>query len=347
MKKNTKVLHLFIGDKFTRALIPFLNANFSSEEHTFLGILSQAEKGELKSNNVHCFVSPLGKHLVKNIALFYKHCKNADKIIIHGSVLNHFFFLFPFFLKKTYWIIMGSELYTIPNNSGLAIKLRKFVLSRVSHHVTHIEGDSALANELLHSKAKLVYSPMYLSNTVSTAEFEITQLEDKKTINVLVGNSLSLNNNHIQIFEWLNQINDKNINVYAPLSYGNNLEYKEMVMAKGKAFFGERFFPITEFMDFESYKNFLKNIDVALFDHHRQEALGVTLTLLSLGKLVYVNPNTTSYQSLILKGIKIFDNKLILAEGLRVSREVSANKPALEKYYSTESLLDSYRKIYS
>ena len=75
--------------------------------------------------------------------------------------------------------------------------------------------------------------------------------------------------------------------------------------------------------------------------------MGITLALLSLGKIVYVNPTTTSYHSLISKGIKIFNNKLILEEGLRVNRDVIENKLVLEKYYSLESLLSSYKRLYN
>ena len=343
---QTKVLHLFIADKFTKPLIPFLNANFGLADHFFLGVLDHQSRKDFDYPNVKFLNSPLRKYFFKNLFLFYKHCKQADKIVIHGSVFNYFFLIFPFFLKKTYWIIMGSELYTIPGNNSLSIRIRKFVLSRVSHHVTHIEGDSALANQLLHSNAQLIYSPLYLSNTVNTSDFEISHLASKETLHVLVGNSLSRNNNHFQIFEWLSDLKDDNLKVYVPLSYGNDIAYRDQVIAKGRDMFKENFFPITEFMAIESYRAFLKTIDVAIFNHSRQEALGVTLTLLSLGKPVYVNPNTTSYQSLIKKGLQVFDNQLIRDFGLRQDRDVAANKLILEKYYSTDSLLNSYKIIY-
>lgn len=343
---KTKVLHLFIADKFTKPLIPFLNSNFGTEDQLFLGVLDNQSKEDFEYSNVKFLASPLRKHFFKNLFLFYTCCKNADKIVMHGSVLNHFFLFFPFFLRKTYWIIMGSELYTIPNNTSLSIRIRKFVLSRVSHHVTHIEGDSALANQILCSKAALVYSPLYLSNTVTTEDFEIKQLSQKEKLHVLVGNSLSRNNNHFQIFQWLKDLNDNNIKVFVPLSYGNDKTYQEEVIERGREIFKENFYPITEFMTMESYRAFLKNMDIAIFNHSRQEALGVTLTLLSLGKLVYVNPNTTSYQSLIKKGLKVFDNQLLRDSGLRKDRDVSPNKVILEKFYSTSSLLDSYKVIY-
>lgn len=343
---KTKVLHLFIADKFTKPLIPFLNANFGLEDHLFLGALDNQSRRDFDYPNVKLFDSPIRKYFFKNLLLFYRDCKSADKIIIHGSVFNHFFLIFPLFLKKTYWIIMGSELYTIPGNNSLSIKIRKFVLSRVSHHMTHIEGDSELANQLLNSNAKLIYSPLYLSNTVNTGYFETNHLAEKETLNVLVGNSLSRNNNHIQIFEWLMALKDDSIRVYVPLSYGNDIGYRDIVIAKGREMFKDNFFPITEFMAMDTYRDFLKNIDVAIFNHSRQEALGVTLTLLSLGKPVYVNPNTTSYRSLIKKGLQVFDNQLVRDFGLRQERDVASNKLILEKYYSIDSLLNSYKIIY-
>ena len=90
--------------------------------------------------------------------------------------------------------------------------------------------------------------------------------------------------------------------VICPLSYGNNVKYKKDVMNAGKKAFGDKFFPIEEFMTIEKYKKTLSQTDIIIFDHWRQQAMGVTLTLLSLGKIVYVNSKTTSYKSSGLHG---------------------------------------------
>ena len=133
--------------------------------------------------------------------------------------------------------------------------------------------------------------------------------------------------------------------IYCPLSYGMYDEYKAKVIAIGKKMFGDKFIVLEKFMPFEEYKKFLAGIDVIIFDHNRQEAMGVTITLMSLGKIVYVNPHTTSYESLIRRGFKLFDNNLIATDGLKIDRDVSANVLRLKEYYSKKVFDDSWIKI--
>lgn len=42
--------------------------------------------------------------------------------------------------------------------------------------------------------------------------------------------------------------------------------------------------PIVDFMDFNEYINFLSTIDIAIFNHKRQQGMGNIITLLGMGK---------------------------------------------------------------
>lgn len=222
-------------------------------------------------------------------------------------------------------------------------KINQLVFKRVKIHLSHIEGDSILANELLNSKASFHYSPMYYSNVVNTKDFSPTKINQK--VRIMIGNSNSPNNNHIGIFEKMKNYTNEIESVICPLSYGNNVKYKKDVMNAGKKAFGDKFFPIEEFMTIEKYKKTLSQTDIIIFDHWRQQAMGVTLTLLSLGKIVYVNSKTTSYKSFKKRGFQIFDNKLIFNEGPLVNRNVTVNKKLLTRYYSEKLLLSSLNNI--
>jgi c-di-GMP-related signal transduction protein len=139
-----------------------------------------------------------------------------------------------------------------------------------------------------------------------------------------------------------------NIQIYCPLSYGSYIKYKETVKQKGLELFGERFIPIERFMQFEEYKAFLETIDIAVFNHKRQEAMGVTLTLLSLGKEVYVNSSTASFQSFSQRGFQLFDNALIQTEkDSLATRNVAANGILLEKYYSKQVWETQWKQLYN
>lgn len=337
-------LHILILDKFTEPFYHYLTTVMGLKQQQFL-FVSASPLNIKPSANLFLLKSPLSRNLFCNIKTFYKLCSNADRIILHGDPLVHFFMLFPFFIKKTSWLIYGQELYSLNKRESLQNSIKKFVLSKVKNHITHIKGDSELANQRLHSKAAFIYSPMYLSNVAETNNFAPELLSEKKLLKVLVGNSTDPTNNHEAIFhKLLKQVNDIE-SIYCPLSYGMYDDYKRKVIAIGKKMFGDKFIVLEDFMPFEAYKKFLADIDVIIFDHNRQEAMGVTITLMSLGKIIYVNPNTTSYESFIRRGFKIFDNNLIAQEGLKINRDVSENVPRLQEYYSKKVFDDSWIKI--
>lgn len=335
------ILHIVEWNKFTNPLSDFLINDGRFNEHHFLIISNDSIKDEKQKT---CLKSPISKNLFYNLKTFLSLSLKSKKIILHGPVLIHFLVLFPFLFKKIYWSINGYELYTIAKDN-LYSKMMRFVFKNVKGHLTHINGDSDLANSILGSKAKCTYAPMYLSNLVETTDFDFQDISKKDKINILVGNSTDPTNNHLEIFNILENQIDKINQIFCPLSYGIFQEYKDLVIQEGIKKFDKKFVPITEFMSIKEYTNFLKNIDVAIFKHNRQQAIGVTLSLLSLGKIVYISKKTTSYNSLKERGFCIFDVDLIVKDGMNFNRNVSDNKELLQKYYSKEQLIDSYLKF--
>lgn len=346
------IVHIMVGDKFTIPLISELNKLFKPQQHHFL-VLGQANNSMAQIDNTTFLKSPFRSSILQNLTTVAKHFYKAELILMHGLPVLHYFLLFPFALKKMAWIIYGgTDLYlysgeTLNNKTVWLNRLRKFILKRVKIHLTHIEGDSKLANDFYRSKAKFIYHPVYLSNVI---ELPLEPIENKeissKKLNVLLGHSTDPSNNHIEIFEWLRGMD--NIQIYCPLSYGSYIEHKEKVKQKGLELFGERFIPIEHFMQFEEYKAFLETIDIAVFNHKRQEAMGVTLTLLSLGKEVYVNDNTTSFQSLKERGFQLFNNTLIITEKSKLAtRNVDVNVSLLKRYYSKQVWETQWKQVYN
>lgn len=338
----TKYLHIANPDKFTLPLCKYLISNKEFNNHKFLFISDQFDKDIYNSDSISFLSSPIRNELIKNLFLFYKRCNESDVIIMHNGSGSILFNIFPWFTKKIAWVINGAELYGLKKEKDNSRAI-KFVLKKAKVHLTHIEGDSNLANEKLGSKAIFHYSPVYLSNVVTTSDFKPTAIKDK--VKIMVGNSTSQNNDHITIFHKLKKFEDNIEYIICPLSYGIYLDYKDSVKVEGYKLFGDKFKPVEEFMSMDKYVDLLKDIDIAVFNHWRQEAMGVTLTLLSLGKIVYVNPRTTSYNSLVNRGFKIFDNNLLFDGGPLIQQNVVENKLLLEKNYSLENLLESINNI--
>jgi dTDP-N-acetylfucosamine:lipid II N-acetylfucosaminyltransferase len=336
------ILHLIEPNKFTTPLTNFLINDGRFKNHHFLSISSCGIEETCQKSS---FRSPISRNIFYNIKKFLILAYKADKIILHGPVMIHFLFVFPFFFKKLLWSINGYELGIICNGKGLYPKMLKFVFKNVNGHLTHVKGDSDLANAVLKSKAKYLYSAMYLSNLVDTNYFYFEDISKKQKVNVLVGNSTDPTNNHIEIFNILEEQIEDIDKIYCPLSYGIFQDYKDSIIKEGTTRFGDKFIALTDFMTIEEYTEFLKTIDVAVFNHNRQQAMGVTISLLSLGKIVYVKEGTTSYKSLKERGFAIFENALIGKHGIKCNRSVAVNKELLERYYSKEQLLESYLKL--
>ena len=154
-----------------------------------------------------------------------------------------------------------------------------------------------------------------------------------------------IENSNNQFLEF-DKLKNREINIYCPLSYGNYPEYKEKVINEGKRIFHSKFTPILKFMSREEYDKFLNKVDVVVFNHNRQEAMGVTISLLGMGKIIYMNEETTSYKSLKDRGFSVFTNEQILNDGLFKFRDVSNNLILVQSYYSPEVLKKSWEEIY-
>jgi dTDP-N-acetylfucosamine:lipid II N-acetylfucosaminyltransferase len=170
--------------------------------------------------------------------------------------------------------------------------------------ITYIKGDYELAQKWYGATGTYYECFMYPSNLYK--EYDIKP-RAHDTINIQVGNSADPTNNHIEVFEKLAIYKHKNIKVYVPLSYGGNPEYAQKIISVGNDMFGDKFIAMTDFMSFDNYLDFLADIDIAVFNHNRQQAMGNAITLLGLGKKVYIRNDVTPWEMFEERGIKVLD----------------------------------------
>lgn len=130
---------------------------------------------------------------------------------------------------------------------------------------------------------------------------------DEKIIgmNILLGNSSSPSNNHIEAFEFLSNFDLTDRTIIAPLSYGSK-KYGDFIAREGKKRFGDKFQYLREFLPLAEYNKMVMSCDIVIMNHSRQEAFGNILTSLWYGATVYINKESTIYQYLNKSGIKVF-----------------------------------------
>jgi len=131
---------------------------------------------------------------------------------------------------------------------------------------------------------------------------------------ILIGNSATPANNHLDVFDIIKDINKK---IIVPLSYGayDYKNYKELVISEGMRIFKNSFTPIEEFMPLQDYRELTSSCNSVIMYHIRQQALGNIFMSLFQGMRVFLNSKSLTYSYLKDEGMIIFDlqkdNKLI------------------------------------
>ena len=333
---ENKIIHIMKLDKFNASYINFIKETFKEQNHQFIFLHKEKyEYGLTKSHDV--------VWINNKFKVFYllKELYNSDKIIIHGLWISYFtklLFLQPWLLNKCYHVMWGGDFY-FPNKQKW---IKKQVIKRMGHFITYIKGDYDLVKKWYGSKGKYHECFMYHSNLYK--EYNVSE-NKSDVINIQLGNSAKPTNNHIEVLEKLLQYKEQNIRIYVPLSYGSKKNMKKVII-KGKELFGEKFIPIIDFMNYEKYLDFLGQIDIAIFAHNRQQGMGNIITLLGLGKKVYLRKDVSSFKLFKSLNVDIYSiEKLELNKNSKKEKE--KNSKIISNYFNEENFIKQLREIFN
>lgn len=323
-----------------------IHSHFADGRHKFI-VYGQVDQAALPPS----MDTVVYGSLLKNIYALSKAMQHAEKIILHGLFNNHLLYILalqPWLLKKCHWVIWGGDLY----NHQAAVKdwrwkknefFRHLVIKRLGYLLTYIPGDVALARQWYGATGQYQECLMYISNLFKEL---VIPAKTGSVINILVGNSGDPSNNHLEVFEKLAAQKSENITIYCPLSYGGiDANYAKQMAEKGTAMFGDRFVALTDFMLFADYLKLLGQIDIAVFAHKRQQGMGNTITLLGLGKKVYMRSDVTPWVMFDKLGIKVFDFSHINLELINCSIGIK-NNTITKKVFSKVILINQLNYIF-
>jgi dTDP-N-acetylfucosamine:lipid II N-acetylfucosaminyltransferase len=346
---------LFYADKFISLLENELSENF---EHLYYFTCEgkNLRPTTLKKNLV-ILTSPF--YQISTYFNFLKNLWIADKVIFHGlrvtKVILPMLTLIPSLRKRSYWVIWGSDLYFYElRKQSLVYYLyflyRAFFIRLIPNIISFIKGDYELAIKWYHSKAE--YHQAFYQFPV---DFEMLALQGKLSKNgslknILLGNSASPSNEHMEVLSWLKELNTyDSINVICPLSYGNE-DYKNQLSDFGKKILGDRFKPLFELLSPSEYAGLLSTIDIAIMNYREQAGAGTIIPLLYLGKTVCIRKSTTPYKLLTNLGVKVFDTvELLNAHKLPElsPNEAMKNREIIYRQFSNNSFIELWRKIFA
>lgn len=349
MKICEEIIHLSSCEKFLPSFVELVNSHFDGGKHSFLLTRGMSENELAGYSNVIIAGDGFWS-LLKHYTMRAFKIQSARKVILHSLYDNYLIlilFLMPWNLRKCYWVIWGSDLYKyltpkLTFKEKFVELIRRQVLKNVGSLVTYIEGDVQLARKWYGSKGKYHECFMYTSNLYK--EYNLPK-NQHRGINILVGNSADPSNKHLDVFDKLEPFKEQDIKIYVPLSYGNP-EYAKNIIKQGRERFGDKFEALIEHMPFNQYLEFLGKIDIAIFNHKRQQAMGNTITLLGLGKKVFMRSDVTQWAFFKSHGITVYDIEELALSGSE-NTQTEANKHIVKSYFSEKTFLKQLREIFN
>jgi len=270
----------------------------------------------------------------------------AEKIIIHGLFDVYLLLMLminPWLLKKCYWVIWGADLYSFmyPKDNikyKIIEKIKRVVIRKIGYLLTYIQGDVNIARKQYGAKGQYLETIVYLSNVVKLQDIK---LKNEDVVKILIGNSADPTNEHLEILEKLRFLKDQNIQIIAPLSYGNE-DYAQKVAKFGTEIYGNKFKGIRNFIPYTEYLSLLETVDIAIFNHKRQQAMGNTINLVGLGKTVYLRNSTTQWDFFKNLSIDVLD---INNFDLKNTVDSQKNRKIVSDYFSKENLIKQWSNI--
>jgi len=220
-------------------------------------------------------------------------------------------------------------------------KNRRFrAISKISHFGFPYKEEFTLLNEL-----KLLNSD-YVRFTYYPLEFIIKEHENTFVSgnNILLGNSATMSNNHLEIFEILAKIDLNWKKVIVPLSYGDN-DYRDEILKIGSMVLPAHFEPLTKFYPLEEYNEIIRTCNIFIMNSYRQQGIGNVFAMLWMGAKVYLDERNTTYQYLKRINCSVFSiakdlNPLNYDVFTPLSlSEIKRNREILRKELGKEKLL--------
>lgn len=349
------ILHLFSYEKFALDYILKINKLFDQNEHLFFVIGNKVEEAldDIKSPNV-IFSSSFSN---KMLCMFEinKYIILSEKVIFHSMffgtlALIDIDILGLVFGHKFFWNIWGFDLYNEYRNrkKRKLFHLGMTVFVREIKSVGYIKGDYDYL--LAHFKTNAKF---FLASYAYNFDKKYIKYSKNKSdkINILIGNSCNLECQYEEALAKIKKIEDKrDKKIYCLLSYPkNNNEYRNEIIKYGTKLFKEDFIPVVEYVGYNEYMNFLSDIDVAIFNHNRQQALGNIALLLFLGKKVFINPMNACFQYFSEIGATVYSTKDLHSEEcfdcINVE-QAKRNTEVISDFFSDKSFYTMWDNIF-
>lgn len=304
--------HIILDSTYADDFISFVCSNYNKNDHLFY-IMPTVGRECVNTNINQDRIIKINNRKILSVLMS---AGGNDELVIHGLFNNHvicFLYFYRKLLKRRCSIVMwGADLYEhrnlsnekFPHKAFFLEIFRKYIFQNVKQLAFDMPTDYTLMQEWYGTQRDVLYItyPQLIDRDTIKRAREQKEINNKRsTINILIGNSATDTNRHVEIFEWIKKYKDEDVKIFCPLSYGD-VTYAKKIADIGEKTFGDKFVPLLDFLDTKKYINLMSNIDVAIFHNNRQQAMG-NITLAScLGSKVYISQQTSMWRQYVEAG---------------------------------------------
>lgn len=175
----------------------------------------------------------------------------------------------------------------------------KRILRRANYISTVLPNEYELIKQNNKTNADFFYFK-YISKAFMSAEIKKNELGNM----VLLGNSATETNNHLDILKVLDDIKLDTSRLLIPLNYGNK-KYGNMI----NSYCQEKQIKavvLLDFMDFDKYVSLLNNCSYCIIGCVRQQAVGNIILMLLRGVKLFLYKDSVIFKYLISRGYYVF-----------------------------------------
>lgn len=360
------ITHVMAQTMYTQDMYMLINTCFDGREHKFC-------TGHAKRKDS---LAPIGLNQAEgnaeviNPKNFFKYIKNlneCDAIILHGLFnFKHFIFISrkKEWLAKTCWVIWGGDIYRHNEKTNRwGVKLTEYLkqkyASQIGYVATLVDKDLPLARQWYHVTGKHFSLSYPLPIQRPGVMQKLTEKGNKKdgrnkTVKVMLGNSATVTNCHIEAIEELKSFAEEDLKLYIPLTYGFKgfEEYREKVIQTAVGIFGkDKVVPITESMDGEAYSDFISEMDIGIFFNDRQQAMGNIAIALASGVKIYIRNDTTMWANYEGRGFQVENAFNLSKETFETFRTYTPdvkkkNMALIRKYTDINLIRDKWKLLF-
>lgn len=281
---------------------------------------------------------------------------------------------------KVVWFAWGYDLYRFPVEEKPLIKLPLFkpltAKVRNSDRVSYLARKKTYINYLLKNRRcirKAISRVDFFSGVIEmeydlmckNSFFRAEQLffnyfklpeseaktEDVATNgnNIVLGNSASAVNNHIDVLEYLKGMDLADRTIIMPFSYQRSKDYVEKV----KSYCEKNFcniFVLEKFMPLDKYNELLSSCGYAIYFFESQAGMGNVLQSIMCGRKVFLSETSIVYKYFKSLGCEVYSvqSQLSCKElSTPLDREmVQKNRSAIYKRWSSSVLLSNINRTF-